>query len=276
MLTLLKILDPVPGLRSIFRSRFLLGKMVRRTLALKYKGAVLGVLWNFIQPLMMLAIYTFVFSVVFEARWGTDTSTEGHGRFSVILFAGMLVYMIFSESLSQACFQITNNTNYVKKVVFPLEILPLIPVLASFVQGLIWLVLLFFAVVFLFGTVSATMLLFPAVLLPLFLFTLGFAYFTASLSVYLRDTPYVVSVLLQMLFFMTPIFYPVSAVPEDLRGILEVNPLTVMINELRSLFLFGQMPDWWFLGKASLISLIVFLLGFAWFNKTKKGFADVL
>ena len=136
--------------------------------------------------------------------------------------------------------------------------------------------LLFLGAVFIFGKLSFTMLLLPLILVPLFLFTLGVSFFTASLGVYVRDTSYAVGVVLQILFFMTPIFYPVSAIPERFRWPILMNPLTLLIEEARKVFLYGELPDWRFLGVAYLISLLVLHLGFLWFHKTKKGFADVL
>lgn len=272
---LIGCLNPLPGARSIWRNRELLRQLVRRNLEMRFKGSLLGFLWFFIQPLLMLAVYTFVFSVVFQARWGTDAGTT-RGSFAVIMFAGVLLFTVFSESLNLSSLLIVSNPNYVKKVVFPLELLPLAQVLTSFLQGTAWLCLLFLGAFLICGVCSWTMLLTVPVLLPFFFYTLGLSYLTASVGVYLRDTPQVLGVILQILFFATPIFYPVSAVPEELRFLLELNPMTDMIEQLRAVVLFSRLPDAGFLMIPLPVSLVVFLLGFAWFNKTKKGFADVL
>ena len=256
-------------------NRSLLWQFVKRSVSARYKGSVLGLFWSFVHPMMMLCVYTFVFSVVFKSRWGIDTG-GGRGAFAIIMFCGLAMFNIFSEAVNLNCGIVVGNPNLVKKVIFPLEILPLSQAIASFAVGMVWFLLLFLGTVFVFGKISFTMLLLPLILFPLFLFTLGVSFFVSSLSVYVRDTPYLVGVLLQILFFMTPIFYPIAAIPERFRWPLRLNPLTLLIEEARKVFLYGELPDWRFLGAAFLISLLVLHLGFLWFHKTKKGFADVL
>lgn len=271
----LALLNPLLLPRIAWGNRYLLKQLVLRNIAARYKGSLLGLLWSFIQPLMMLCVYTFVFSVVFKARWGVETG-GGRGAFAIIMFCGMALFNIFSESVNSSCTIVVGNPNFVKKVIFPLEILPLAQVISTCVLGSAWFILLFFGALFIFGTLSFTMLLLPLILLPLAIFSLGIAYFVASLGVYVRDTQYVVGVILQILFFMTPIFYPIQAVPEKFRWPLQLNPMTILIEEARKVFLYGALPNWLLLGIALLVSLLVLQLGFAWFYKTKKGFADVL
>ena len=249
--------------------------MTRRGIEMRYRGSLLGVLWSFVQPLMMLCVYTFVFSVVFKAKWGVATD-GGKGSFAVIMFCGMAMYNLFSESISTSCVCVVNNPNLVKKVIFPLEILPLTQVLSTFINGLSWFILLFIGSWLILGFVGWTMLLLPIVMIPHVIFTLGISYIAASLGVYVRDTAYVIGVILQVLFFATPIFYPVSAIPERLRWVLELNPLTVFIEQARQVFLYGNLPDWKFLAVAMLVSLLILQLGFFFFSKTKRGFSDVL
>jgi lipopolysaccharide transport system permease protein len=256
-------------------NRSLLWQFVKRNVSARYKGSVLGLFWSFVHPMMMLCVYTFVFSVVFKSRWGIDTG-GGRGAFAIIMFCGLALFNIFSEAVNLNCGVVVGNTNLVKKVIFPLEILPLSQTIASFAVGMVWFFLLFLGTVFVFGKISFTMLLLPLILLPLFLFALGVSFFVSSFSVYVRDTPYLVGVLIQILFFMTPIFYPIAAIPERFRWPLRLNPLALLIEEARKVFLYGELPDWRFLGAAFLISLLVLHLGFLWFHKTKKGFADVL
>ena len=257
-------------------NRSLLWQFVKRSVASRYRGSVLGLFWSFAQPMMMLCVYTFVFSMVFRSRWGVEVDGGGRGSFAIIMFCGLAVFNIFSEAVNLNCTIVVSNPNLVKKVIFPLEILPLSQTMASFAVGMVWFVLLFLGTVFIFGKISFTMLLLPLILIPLFLFTLGVSYFTASLGVYVRDTAYMVGVVLQILFFMTPIFYPVAAIPERFRWPLQANPLTIMIEEARKVFLYGELPDWGFLAGAFAVSLLTLHLGFLWFHKTKKGFADVL
>lgn len=269
------IFDFVKLPKIVMQHKSLLWQFVKRNIAVRYRGSMLGLVWSFVQPLLMLCVYTFVFSVVFKARWGVDTG-ESKAAFAIIMFCGLALYNIFAETISISCGIIVSNANLVKKVIFPLDILPLSQAIASFILGMGWFILLFLGVIFIYGKLSLTMLLLPLILLPLFLFTLGLSYFTASLGVYVRDTSYVVQVILQILFFMTPIFYPIQAIPECYRWPLRVNPLTILIEETRKVFLYGQLPDWKFLGAAFLVSFAVMQLGFVWFNKTKKGFADVI
>ena len=272
---LLKIFDITLLPRIIWKNRDLLKQFVLRDITARYRGSFLGLLWSFIQPLLMLCVYTFVFSIVFKARWGVDTG-ESRAAFAIIMFCGIALYNIFAESVSASCGIIIGNTNLVKTVIFPLEILPLSQTISTFILGMGWFILLFLGVVFIYGKISWTMLLLPVVLLPHFLFTLGITYFISSLGVYVRDTSYAVQVVLQILFFMTPIFYPIQAIPEKYRWPLQMNPLTILIDEARKIFIYGQLPDWKFLAMAFLVSLIVFQLGLTWFTTTKKGFSDVL
>lgn len=272
---LLEVFNVLALPKTVLRHADLIVQMTQRNIAQRYRGSALGLVWSFIQPLMMLVVYTFVFSVVFKARWGIDVN-EGKGSFAVIMFCGMSMYNQFSEAVNCACVSITSNPNLVKKVIFPLEILPISQVCATFINGLAWFILLFFGAWLILGFVGWTMLLLPVILIPLLLFTLGVSYFIASLGVFIRDMPYVISVILQILFFATPIFYPISAVPEDMQWILEGNPLTVFIEQARNVFLYGKLPDWAFLGHATIISLVVLQLGYFFFYRTKRGFADVL
>ena len=264
-------------LRTVVKNRSLFAQMTKRNVEMRYRGSALGLVWSFVQPLMMLCVYTFVFSVVFKSRWGVDVSVgDSRGAFAVIMFCGMALFNLFAESINMSCGSIVGNPNLVKKVIFPLEILPLAQVATTFILGMAWFVLLFVGSWLILGGIHWTMLLLPLVLIPLVVFSTGFSFFVASLSVYVRDTQYVIGVILQVLFFATPIFYPINAVPERFRIFLEMNPLTVFIEQARNVFLYGRMPDWLFLGLATLVSLIVLQFGYYFFVKTKRGFADVL
>ena len=271
----LPLFDLLAVPRMAWRHRSLLVQMTRRGVEQRYRGSALGLVWSFVQPLMMLSVYTFVFSVVFKARWGVDVG-GGKGAFAVIMFCGMAMFNLFSETVTNSCSCVCENPNFVKKVIFPLEILPLVQALVTFVLGAAWFILLFFGAWLILGRLSGTMLLLPVVMAPLFVFTLGVSYFVASFGVYVRDTKYLVTVVTQILFFGTPIFYPLQAVPERFQVFLRMNPLTVYIEQARNVFLYGQLPDWTFLGLAALVSVVVLQLCYFFFVKTKKGFADVL
>jgi lipopolysaccharide transport system permease protein len=212
---------------------------------------------------------------VFKARWGAgggDSKTE----FALMLFAGLMVFNIFSECVSRAPGLILANVNYVKKVVFPLEILPWVSLGAALFHGAISLAVWLAAYLILFGVPHATVLYLPLIILPLVLFILGLAWFLASLGVYLRDVSQLIGVLLTVLMFMSPIFYSAEALPEAYRGLLYLNPLTPVIEQTRAVLYWGQTPNFLLLLSSLLVSAFVAWLGFAWFQKTRKGFADVL
>ena len=252
-------------------------QLIRRGVESRYKGSVLGLAWSFVQPLMMLCVYTFVFSIVFRAKFG-DIANDNRMVFAVIMFTGMTVFNLFSESVLSACSLITGNTSFVKKVIFPLEILVPARVITAGIMTIPWLALAFIGNI-LGGPVfhiSWPMLLLPLMIVPLLLLSCGAAYFLASLAVYLKDLEHFVGVVTQILFFMSPIFYSTQTVPEQFRIILLCNPLTPIIENTRMVFLYGTMPDWITFGITLLVSAVIYQLGFFWFCKTKKGFADVL
>ena len=269
------LFNPLLSINVLIQNWDLLVQLTKRNIAMRYRGSALGLFWSFAQPLMMLGVYSFVFGIVFKARWGEGIETGG-AAFPVIMFCGMAVFNIFSESVNNCTSVIVGNPSYVKKVIFPLEILPLTVVAASFIFGLAWFFMLLLGVAFFMGHISWTMILFPITFIPLLLLTAGVSYFVASLGVYLRDIQQVVAIITQILFFMTPIFYPISIVPEKIRWVLEYNPLSSLVEQTRIIFLYGRQPDWLICSIIFLASYLVFLIGFAWFSKKKKGFADVI
>lgn len=273
-MTTLQALDPLLLFRIVHSRRALLRQLTRRQMAARYRGSTLGYVWTLAHPLLMLAVYTFVFGIVFKARWGLETG--GTAGFAVVMFCGMAVFNIFSETVNSSAQCVTGNVNLVKKVIFPLEILPVVQLLSTTLLGLAWFALALAGVLALGMELSWTILLFPVLLVPLMLFSLGMGYFVAAATVYLRDIPHLTAIATQVLFFMTPVFYPESMVPERLRGILQCNPLTPLVNQTREVLLFGRPPDWQTCCVLWLFSWCVCRLGLIWFLKTKKGFADVL
>ena len=249
--------------------------MAKQNILGRYKGSGLGGIWAFVTPLFMLAIYTFVFSVIFKARWGADVG-DSRAAFALTLFCGLAIYNLFSESISSSATTIVSNANYVKKVVFPLEILPVNMLITALFFSGIWFIILFAGIGVFMHRICITAICLPLILLPLLLFTLGLCWLIASLGVYLRDVAHFIGLALQALFFMTPIFYPISMVPEKFQLVLRLNPLTTIIQETRKVMLFNAWPDWRVLGIIFIVSLVVFQLGYIWFMKTKRGFADVL
>lgn len=267
-------LSPAAMFTSIREHRALLLALVKREVVGRYRGSMMGILWSFFLPLLMLAVYTFVFSVVFNARWntGSDSKTE----FALVLFAGLLIFNFFSECINRAPGLILANANYVKKVVFPLEILPLVIVGAALFHGVIgWLVWLIFYAIF-FGVPPLTIVLFPLVIFPFVLLTMGVCWFLASLGVYLRDIAQVVGVLTTILLFMSPIFYPITALPERFQKVMLLNPLTTFIEHARNVLIWGKVPGLFWFAVVLTIGALTAWLGFWWFQKTRKGFADVL
>jgi len=267
--------NPIRTILGIWKYRDLLWQLVRRNIQTRYKGTIMGLVWMVITPLMMLAVYTFVFSVVFKARWGTDFG-DSKVAFALIMFCGITMFNIFAESITGSVGVITVNPNYVKKVVFPLEILPVSMVFSVFFFGVVSLIILLAGVVLILHKFSLAVICLPLVFVPLFLLCCGFSWFVASLGVYVRDLAHVIGIGIQILFFMTPIFYSVDMVPQSLRAILLLNPLTSIVQTTRHILIYNKWPDWSELAIISLLSLIIFQLGYVWFMKTKRGFADVL
>ncbi|HHQ4594167.1 TPA: ABC transporter permease [Aeromonas veronii] len=259
---------------SLWKNKGLIKALVKREILGRYRGSFLGLLWSFFNPLFMLVVYTFVFSVVFNARWGSGS--ESKTEFALVLFAGMLVFSIFSECITLAPNSILANANYVKKVVFPLEILPVVNLLAVMFHATISLVVWFAAYVILVGLPHFTVLYLPIILFPYLLLIAGLSWMLASLGVYLRDVSHITAVFTTVLMFMSGVFYPISTLPDFYKDILYLNPLVHIIEQCRAVMYFGQSPDMLFVLKSTFLAIFIAWLGFAWFQHTRKGFADVL
>lgn len=269
------LINPVNIIRFLFSNRELIFQFTNREVSGKYKGSYLGILWSFITPLIMLSIYTFVFSFVFKVRWGLGPS-EGRLQFAFILFCGLTIFNVFSECITRAPFLIIGNPSYVKKVVFPLEILPISVLGAALVHYLVSLVILMAGVSVFIGLPSIHILLLPFILLPLSLVCLGLSWFLASLGVFIRDIGNSIGLFIQILLFLTPIFYPLSAIPQKYQIFIRLNILSFFVESARDIIIFNRTFSWqWWL--VSMIgSLAVFLAGYVWFMKSKKTFADVV
>jgi lipopolysaccharide transport system permease protein len=270
-----RFLNPLHLVRNLWSHHDLIRQFTSREVEGRYKGSFLGLFWSFVTPLVMLLIYTFVFGVVFKAKW-PNAKTGSLSEFAVTLFCGLIAFNIFSECIGRAVALITSVPNYVKKVVFPLEILPISVLGTALFHGGISLGVLLVANVLVSGVLHWTLVLLPLVLLPLLCLTLGLTWFLASLGVFVRDIGYTVTLALQMLFFLTPIFYAVENIPEPYRTIISLNPLTPIVQDLRRVVLWGSLPAWNELALLILGSGAVMILGYAFFMKTKKAFADVL
>lgn len=264
-------------IRQTWANRNLIFQMTKREVVGRYRGSTMGILWSFINPVFMLMVYTFVFSVVFKARWGTAGAlNESKTDFAVILFVGLIIHSLFAETLSRAPSLIIGNVNYVKKVVFPLEILPIISFSSVLFHSFVSMIVLIVAFFIFNGFIHWTIVFIPLVILPLSLLTLGLTWFLSSLGVYLRDVGQTITIIMTVMMFLSPVFYPISSLPENLRPVIMLNPLTFIIEQARAVLIWGKLPDFSGIGIYTVISLLVMWLCYAWFQKTRKGFADVL
>jgi lipopolysaccharide transport system permease protein len=261
--------------RSLWSNRQLIFQMTRREVVGRYKGSVMGLLWSFINPVFMLAVYTFVFSVVFKSRWGVD-GNESKTQFAIILFVGMIVHSLFAEVLNHSPSLILTNANYVKKVIFPLEILPVISMGAALFHTLVSLVVLLISFVIFNSHLHWTVIFTPLVLLPLVILTMGFAWVLASLGVFIRDVGQTIGLVTTVMMFLSPVFFPVTSMPAAYRPLIMANPITFIIEQSREVLIWGHQPNWIGLGIYTLAATAVAWSGYAWFQKTRNGFADVL
>lgn len=252
----------------------LLWQFARREIAGRYRGSLLGFGWAVLNPLLLLAIYTFVFSVVFRIRWdGPATDRIG---FALVVYAGMIVHGFFAECMTRAPQLVVDNRNLVKKVVFPLEILPWSTLVVAGFHLLIGLALIALAVLVRNGGLPASAWALPAIVAPLALLALGVVYACAALGVYLRDLAQVVGFVALTLLFLSPVFYPPSAVPEEWRFVIAWNPIATFIEMTRGALLYGTWPGVGALAVVWGLGLACAWLGFYAFQRTRKGFADVL
>lgn len=262
--------------KSLWRNRQLILQMTKREVVGRYKGSAMGMTWSFFNPVFMLIVYTFVFSEIFKSRWGGAAGDDSKTLFALVLFVGMIVLNLFSDVVNRAPSLILANVSYVKKVVFPLEILPVITIGAALFHCIISLGVLLAAFMIFNGYVHWTVVFAPLVLLPMVILTMGLAWILASLGVYLRDVGQTVSIITTVLTFLSPVFYPITAVPERFRPIILANPLTFIIEQARDVLIWGNLPNWTGLGVYMLTATVIAWGGYFWFQKTRKGFADVL
>src|SRR6266542_2784349 len=233
-----RYLNPLALVSYLWHYRDLLRQFTRREVEGRYRGSFLGVFWSFVNPLLLLLLYTFVFGIVFQARW-PESRTTNIQEYALVLFCGITIFSIFGECMNRAPGLIVGVPNYVKKVVFPLEMLPI-------------------------------------VVLPLVFLCLGMTWFLASLGVFIRDSNYVIGLLVQMLFFTSAIFYAPASLPEPFRSLQAFNPMVSIVENFRCIILWGTLPSWPSLALWLPLTGLIMLLGYAWFMKTKKAFADVI
>ena len=255
----------------------LLRALVRRDLESRYKGSVLGNLWPLVNQLSQLLIYTYVFAIVLKVKLSLHGVPDNNFTFGLWLFAGLLPWIAFTSGLTQASTSVIAQPNLVKKVVFPLVLLPLVPILSAFIESSFGLALLIFLTALTTHTLHVTLVLLPLVWLTQIFFTTGLGYLTAGLTVFLRDIPQTLGVVLNIWFYMTPIIYPASSIPESFRGLIFwLNPMAAISEVYRDIILVGEVKHWSEWGVASIISAVIFYFGFTVYRKLRPAFADVL
>ena len=267
-------LSPLSILTSMVKHHQLIYSLVKRDVLGRYRGSTMGLAWSFLNPLLMLAVYTFVFGIVFQSHWmgGTDSKAE----FALVIFSGLIIFNLFLECINRSPQLILSHVNYVKKVIFPLEILSVVAFGSAFfnfvLSLLVWLIFYFIF----FGVTPLTILLLPVIILPLVFFILGFSWLLASLGVYLRDTTHITVFVTSMLMFLSPIFYSIQAIPEKYQIYIQFNPLALIIEQTRDAMIWGKGPNWGCWGIELMASLLIAWLGYVWFQLTRKSFADVI
>lgn len=251
----------------------LIMQLIKRDILMKYRGSFAGLLWLIIAPLLMLSLYTIVFGIFMRVQWPGVTNNL---MYSLLIYVGLIILNFFSECVSRSPSMIISNTNFVKKVVFPVEIYPWVVVGSALFHAVVNIIILTVFSFFIIGKINSTILLIPILFLPLILFTLGISWFLCSAGVYIRDIAHMMAFILQILMYLSPVFYSITMLPHFFQKILYLNPLTFIIEEARSLVIFGNFPQWFYIGIYFLISFLIAYLGFLGFQKTKSGFADIL
>lgn len=255
----------------------LLSTLVRRDLEARYKGSILGNLWPLLNQLSQLLIYTYVFSIVLKVKLNLEGFPDNELAFGLWLFAGLIPWFAFTNGLIQAANSVVGQTNLVKKVVFPLGLLPLVPIFSAFIESSFGLVALIGLTALSTQVMHSTLCLLPLVWIPQLLLTAGLGYLTAGLTVFLRDIPQSLGVILNLWFYVTPILYPVAKVPESWQfWIVWCNPITGLSEAYRDLILVGEMRHWGELAVSSIFALVIFCVGLWVYRRLRRAFADVL
>ncbi len=260
-------------IRYYYNQRDLLFNYVRKDLKERYVGSVFGFYWSVINPLILLGIYTFVFSVLFQVRFGENS---GIGQSALFIFCGMVPWMTFHEAVGRSTGVLIDNSNLIKKVMFPSKILPMYIVISHFVNMLIGFGILIVAAQLSGRPLTAYALLLPFYVVAQFFFTLGFSWMAAAVNVFIRDMAQVISQFLIIWMYLSPIFYSVELIPEKLRPYAYINPFTHLVEGYRDILLNGVMPSLWGLAIFWAVSLTVFVLGYLFFSRNQYKYADIL
>ncbi|MGE0312626.1 MAG: ABC transporter permease [Lautropia sp.] len=266
---------PQALLVSLVAHRELLWQLVHREVIGRYKGSFMGIAWSLITPLLMLSVYSVVFGQVFRSRWG-QTSGGKTEEFAIVLFVGLIVHGLFTEVATNAPRLMIGHANFVKRVVFPLELLPIANLASAAFHALVSAVVLVAGALLVFGGIPLEAAWLPVVIAPYLVALMGLAFFLASLGVYVRDIGQTMNMVSSVMLFLSPVFYPISAVSGTMRTLLELNPLTLIIESARQCILWGQLPDLRALAIYAVASGAFAAAGFWWFQRTRRGFADVI
>lgn len=261
------------GISGLWRHRALIWSFAKRDLLARYKGSVVGLFWSVIHPLIMLALYTFVFSTIMKVRVGASEGTE---QFAIYLFCGMLPWNALAEGLNRSTGVILEHSNLIKRAIFPSEILPIYPVIVGIINQFIGFVILLAALLLVGHPIYPVMLLLPVIFILQFAITTGLAWIVAGVTVFIRDLGQMLGMMLTLGVFLTPIFYPPSVVPQGLQPLLVVNPMYALVEAYRSLILRGQLPSWGSVAFLASIGAVVFIMGYRLFTRLQPAFADVL
>lgn len=254
----------------------LIAILIYREIVGRYRGSLLGILWSLITPLFMLAVYTFAFGFVFQARWGDGGAAASTGGFALNLFAGLIIFQFFAEVINRAPLLILTNQNYVKKVIFPLEILAPVALGSALFHAVVSFIVLLVFIPFVFDGIPLTALMLPLVLIPLSILILGMTWFLASFGVYVRDVSQTLGTIVTACLFLSPVFYPITVLPEWARFWIRLNPITIPVEQSRNVLIQGIVPDLSIMAIYTLVAVAFAGCGYFWFQKTRKGFADVL
>lgn len=261
-------------LKRLINQRGLILQLLKNDLAGRYKGTFLGIIWSLLNPLIMLGIYYVLFSVVFQPRW--KQNTDESSSYALFILSGILIHTFMAEVLTRSPLLIPANPNFVKKVVFPLAMLPVGTVLSAFVNFLIGFTILSSYVFIFHGFNPVMLVVFPLCTGSMLLMMLGFSYLLSSTGIYFRDIGQIMTQVASILFFMGPALYPADAAPEMLKSLMMLNPMTIPIQEIRSALLQINAPNYIHIAEHIIASLIIFMLGYLCFRKLRKGFADVI
>jgi lipopolysaccharide transport system permease protein len=259
---------------SVWANRRLISQLTWRDIQRRYRNSALGILWSLVTPLLMLATYTFVFSSVMKARWSSDATEVSD--YAIVMFAGMLTHGFFAECATRAPLLILEHASYVKKMLFPLDSLACVVAGSALFSFGIGLFVLIVAVAVRFGEIHLTLIYFPVVLAPLLLYSVAACWFLSALGVFLRDVGHAVGVVVTLMLFLSPTFYPISAVPTDVRPWLALNPLTDLMEQLRNIVIWGKSVDYMVLLPHWILASLLAVAGHAWFERARRAFADVV